>query len=322
MGLAIVLLFVAVALVSGDGGGASVKPKGTPPKARKLDELTRLADLPEDWRQFFRVVAMGESGFNNLRGLGDPLLFPPWASPNTKVSKSTQDAEALAARRAYKRAMEQGRYSACGNPWPASRYVFGSGGWFGGLPSNMLHAFTGTPLACADPWLVFEPEASLVMAIAMAKRLVGNPAFASRPFFKTIRAGWASVEVMNDDAFLAKKIGKWREAAQDAGVAPSLLDAKPSHLPKIDAVKLYQYLKEHAGKGEPNDVELFERGALLVGVHPSGRWAIFGGDVDRGVASAWLQGTAKSAPPQLIAMGIGGKPAAEDWIAQTQGGIV
>jgi hypothetical protein len=292
-------------------------PQPATGKRAALDKLTRAADLPEDWRQFFRVVARGESGFNNLVGLGDPSLFPPWAKPNLTASAAAKANEAKAARIAYDRNAAK-RYSKC--PYPKSRYVFGSGGWFGGLPGNMLAAFWNTPLECADPWLVFEQEAGLVFAIAMAKRILGNPAYQKRPAFKWIRVAWASVSLIGNEEFLAKKINKWRGHAQDAGVSPSLLDQKPSHLPKFNYPQLYHALKE-AGDHPPSalGVEIWSEGALLVGLNSAGTWGVFGGDADKRAIELWLRAEA-GPPPQLLASGIGGRAAALAWIEATQGG--
>ena len=222
----------------------------------------------------------------------------------------------------FRSAIDQHRYVKCGNPWPKARYSFGSGGNFGGLPSNMLHAWTGTPLACTDPWIVFEQEAGVVLAIAMAKRIVKSDAFQRDPKFKWIRVAWASVKLIGNNAFLAKKIDKWRSHAQSIGVAPSLLDAKPSHLPKFDYVKLYQYLKTDGGKVKPAEVETYgvetQHGLLLVGVNGMGTWGVFTQPVDLELVEAWLRLT--SAPPaQFIATGVGGREAADQWVVVTQG---
>jgi hypothetical protein len=121
-----------------------------------------------------RVMAVyqahSESKGNNLVGLGIPSRFPPWAKPNTRASAKLQNAEATAAEIGYDRNAKT--YSK--SPYPRSRWVFGSGGYFGLLPSTALAFLRGKPQASSpdfDPWDVFDPHRSCVAYADFVRRI-------------------------------------------------------------------------------------------------------------------------------------------------------
>lgn len=156
------------------------------------DELRyylRERGLDENWVTFFEATAAGESGFNNLVGLGDPGGNVPGA---VRINKSSGEATAAQA------AFDRNDYLH-GCPWPASAYVFGSGGWFGQLPANALRAYKGTEHECLHPWYVFDPVFSIDMAVAQAKRLMGWDNFKSAPNWLNLRVGWGAPGEMDDD---------------------------------------------------------------------------------------------------------------------------
>lgn len=204
-GAAFALAAIGSAKKRGGGGGGGSVPPMPEPLSGGQDDIRYLAEwafLDEEWTIFLEWVAKGESNFNNLVGLGNPSLFPDWAKANKSM------AEAAAAARGYER---NSYLKSCG--WGASRYTFGSGGWFGLLPASAVAAFKGTRYECIDPWSVFDPVASFVEALDYARRLVSNwSGFKKNPTWQNLRLGWGNPSEMGDPEALARVDGEDLEA--------------------------------------------------------------------------------------------------------------
>lgn len=196
------------------------------------------AGLSDDWIAFFEAVAANESGFNNLVGLGNSSLFPSFAQPNTKASIFAQEREYQAAVIAYERNAD--RFQECG--YPVSEYTFGSGGWFGMLPSNALAAFFGTPYQCLRPGFVFSPGGSVVMAVEMARRLMRWDSWESTPTFANLRVGWGNPASMGQPSKITAMKAKLEDRLIEVGANPGLASAQPSPLPPSNPVGLFDYL--------------------------------------------------------------------------------
>src|SRR5690554_5225765 len=82
-GVAVAGLTVAGVALSASGspsaGGSS--NEGGEVKQRGLSDVKNLAakaGMTTEYQHFLMLVARGESGGNNLVGLGNPVQFPPW----------------------------------------------------------------------------------------------------------------------------------------------------------------------------------------------------------------------------------------------------
>lgn len=143
-----------VALASvGDRGPRSVSPDiARPPKSSGT--LREIAETVEDkigipgFADFAEAVAWNES-----RGNPDAI--------------NDSRAEASAAARGYDENVR--RYGSSG--FPRSRYVWGSGGWFGFLPSTAL---ADPAWQNADPLLVLDRVGSVVLLAAFVQRIERN----------------------------------------------------------------------------------------------------------------------------------------------------
>jgi hypothetical protein len=215
------LLLLALLFLVGDGGG-SPSPTHVPTSRADLDAV--LAELPPsvdaDMRDFLRLVALRESGFDRLHGAGSTVGAPP----DMRITPSSN--EALQAARAYDR-----RASKLRGPWPRARYAWGTGGWFGLMPANAVAAY-GDGQADVDPWAVADPHASVIMALGMVHRLQKHEAYRRDPTFARLRAGWAGLGRMADDAWIAGRIAAWSADARRAGVDAALLGRRPQAVPE------------------------------------------------------------------------------------------
>lgn len=222
------------------GGSSSRRKKGAVKKGIHLleapipgsegqEELQYLAEwafLDAEWMAFLEATAYRESGFNNLRGLGLPNQFPDWARPSEGASFQTQQNEADAARQGY----ENNSYLAsC--PWPASRYTFGSGGWFGMIPAFGVRVFKGTKYACIDPWAVFDPPASLVMAMGFGRGLTNWKNFKKKPTWLNLRVGWGNPSAMGKPDRMAKVQQKFGDQLEEVGYPRALMHNPVTALP-------------------------------------------------------------------------------------------
>lgn len=233
------LLAGALAFLFGSAAERPDPGEWEPPSQGGLDTLRSLcaqAGVSQDWAAFLAFVAYGESRWNNLVGLGVPSRFPPWTRPNMKASQSVQEAEALAAKIAWERNRE--RFEGCGHPSEA--YWFGSGGWFGMLPANGLAKFAGTPLVCLPPSAVFDPPASIAMALGMARALMGWSRFKKRPTWLNLRVMWGCPSCGGDPAKIAAKRAKFEAHAKAAGLPDGWLDQEIPSRPPGDIEALYR----------------------------------------------------------------------------------
>lgn len=195
--------------------------------------LCQLAGLSPNWSMFFEATALNESGFNNLAGLGEPQMYPGWAKPNTRASRSLQINEQEKAESAYRN-----------NPylenckWSADRYTFGSGGWFAMLPAYGVYGFKGTSMECIDPYDVFDKAASVVMAIEFARRTMRRDTFKRNPKYGVLRVGWGLPSGMGDESRLSdsrtKKngfAGRLEQLGYDRGAWHTRADPLPDESP-------------------------------------------------------------------------------------------
>lgn len=257
MGTILAILAALGIVVASAGGGGSV-PSGTAMNKKGFQDIRALASkagLGEDYTNFLVFVAYGESKGNNLVGLGNPALYPPWTRTHQKwldkgrpALSSLQKAEAAAAKRGY----EKNTYlHGC---WPKSGYVFGSGGWFGFLPSSALKGFKGTALQCQHPFTVFDPGTSVVMALKFARGLQGWQQWQNGPqTVLSLRAGWGAPGKMGDTAHLTSKRKKYEKHLDALGIPRSFLDRKLNRLNNFDPVALVQQLGGVIWLPEGND---------------------------------------------------------------------
>lgn len=254
MGWALLLLLVAMGGRSGgsrpgpepepehdQGGGSAGDDTTTQDSAGLADMRAMLArsGLTVDWQTFLMATAGGESNWYSNVGLGpnNHPGRPPWLRPS-KASANVQNAEARAAAKAYDRRASM--FAGC--TWPRDRYVFGSGGWFGMLPTNGLYAFRGTSLVCTDPWAVADPAWSIVMAVDFARRTMQNRNPTS---WLALRTGWGWPARTNNAQQQDKVMNKRRGLGYQLdrlGVPRSWAQGKPTPLPPRDPAGLYARL--------------------------------------------------------------------------------
>lgn len=246
LGLAAAGLLLAADVSSKSRAGKKGLPPGLdelPPPMEAGQELLRYlaewAFLDEAWIAFFEVTAWRESKFNNMRGLGKPSLFPDWAQPNVSASKKVQNTEAAAAVKAYTR---NDYLRDC--PWPAQRYSFGSGGWFGLLPPNAVYAFKDTRYECIDPWSVFDPVPSLVMAIEYARRTMRRSGFKKKPTFLNLRVGWWSPANMGKQDKMNAVAQNFGDQLEELGVPAHFMHQEVTDLPPDMPADLLDALAE------------------------------------------------------------------------------
>lgn len=129
------------------GAVAASRPDRVPAKFEELNRLAVHVDhyIP-GFSKFARAAAYGESRGN---------------------SEAINENDAGAACRAWQR-LKDSRFAE--NPWRnASDWCFGSGGWFGFLPTTALSA---QGFRTQDPHLIFDPEASIAMFADYIRRIV------------------------------------------------------------------------------------------------------------------------------------------------------
>jgi hypothetical protein len=144
-----------------------VEPLPDPEPEGGLSEALAAAGVTGDLAIFFRAVAYTES-----RG--------------RRTARNTTASEAKAALKGYTRLAQQGPL-----PFPADRYTWGSGGWFGLLPSSAVSGARDM-----DPLEAVFGERDhtqpIRAAIRYARRLQGwNQWKASPRDWATLRRGWA-----------------------------------------------------------------------------------------------------------------------------------
>lgn len=184
--------------------GIDARPKGAPevielpsgPPADIREELAR-SGLPLEAQQF--------------------LLATAWTESNWQVGASNPSpSEAAAAKTGYERALKSGPL-----PFPASRYTWGSGGWFGLLPSSAVAGARNL-----DPMVaVFDPRESIRSATRYMQRIRGwDQWLRSDRSWKVMRRAWKNPSTMDqpmpatDERFLS--------ALKKAGLPASFADRK------------------------------------------------------------------------------------------------
>jgi hypothetical protein len=225
---------------SGSSSSSSGADWNAPQQAglNQLRALASQAGLGEQHTQFLALVAKGESGLNNLRGLGIPDRFPPGTIP-TKNAGQLGVNEARAAERAY--ASIRDRFPGC--PWPAADYGFGSGGWFAFLPAYALAQFPkGSPLRCLPPAAVFDPVASFCMAIGFARGLQGWSQFKVVPTVLNLRGMWGRPSQGGKPERLQKIRGFYQNQARAIGLPGSFVDQQIARFPGWNLEELYYRL--------------------------------------------------------------------------------
>jgi hypothetical protein len=237
--LALVAIMVILAGASGSpGGGGGSGTVASNAGYAKIRELGAAAHLQQIHTDFLVLVARGESGGNNLRGLGIPEMFPPGTIP-TKNAGQVGVNEARAARKAYQ--MNTGRLAGC--PWPEDAYAFGSGGWFGFLPAFALVQFpAGSGLRCLPPSSVFDPVASFCMAIGFARGLQGWKQFRPVPTVLNLRGMWGWPAKGGNADRLASIRSRYEGQARALGFGASFVDREIPRFPGIDLGALYYQL--------------------------------------------------------------------------------
>lgn len=98
-------------------------------------------------------------------------------SLGNNLAVNDSPSEAAAACRGYKRNLGDPYDRYVNNPFPAERWCWGSGGWYGQLPSTALAA---PGFHEDDPYLVFDPVASTVLLADWIRR-VKNGFFSKLP---------------------------------------------------------------------------------------------------------------------------------------------
>lgn len=243
--LVAIAALLGLALVAGGGGGSL--PPGTAINKKGFQEIRQLsarAGLGQDYTNFLIFVAYGESKGNNLVGLGNPALYPPWTRTHQKWLDDGQPALSNAQRKEARAATSGYNRSAyLHGCWPKSGYVFGSGGWFGFLPSSALKGYKDTALQCQHPFTIFDPVNSVVMALKFIRGLQGWKAWRDGPqTVLALRAGWGLPSKMDDTAHLASKRAKYEKHLDALGIPRSFLDRRLNRLNNFDPVAVVQLL--------------------------------------------------------------------------------
>ena len=239
---AVVLGALSSSRKGGGSKGGLKQPPMPQPMSGGQDDLRYLAEwafLDESWITFLEINAKNESGFNTFRGLGIPSMFPEWAQPNLSASAKLQGVEADAASEGYVR---NTYLHDC--PYSAARYSFGSGGWFGLLPSSGVHAFKGTRYECIDPWSVFDPPVALVMGIEYARRTMRRQAFKDNPTWLTLRVGWGNPSSMGKASVHERVANQMRGHLGDLGYPLDFIHQQVTPLPEDKPADLLDALME------------------------------------------------------------------------------
>jgi peptidoglycan hydrolase-like protein with peptidoglycan-binding domain len=225
---------------------ASQLPSGTGPKQLGFADIRRLAataGLPEPYQNFLVFCAYGESRGNNLAGLGNPDAFPPWsATHRTWIAKGRPAATQKQAKEARAAVTGYRRNTWMHGCWPEPFYTFGSGGWFGLLPSSGLAVFRNTSLACQHPWSVFDGPSSVVMAMGMIGRLRRWPQFKANPTVHALRVGFGAPGEMNNATWLDQRHAHYVVHLKKVGLSATFLDEVLPALPSFDPVVLMRRL--------------------------------------------------------------------------------
>lgn len=222
---------------SSEGAGGDSDPS---PSARSgLDYLRELGDaagMTPEQVDFLAFVAYGESGLKPNVGLGIPEMFPAGTKPNTRASQAAQAREARAAANAYE--ANTGWLGSCG--YPASAYSFGSGGLFAFLPTYALAQFKGTPLACANPAMVFDAAFAMAAAYGFARSLTQRSGYLGT--YGSLRSGWGLPSKIGDRDRIASKAAKWNGHLKALGLNRTVESQAPA-FPRRDLVLMFEAME-------------------------------------------------------------------------------
>jgi hypothetical protein len=201
-----------------------------------IEDLVKAGGLDQQWLAFWIALAASEThnSFQSNVVLGDPGLYPRAGKPSPSAAKYGET-EAAAAKQAYARAAELGRFDAC--EWPESAYVWGSGGWWSMIPANAWTAYVGTPLVCRHPHYLLHPVDQLVTGVPMAKRIMDRPAFRARPTWLSLRVGWGSPARIGDDERRANTREDWSPEVRALGLPDAWMDTHVTPLPRWDVTE-------------------------------------------------------------------------------------
>lgn len=234
-------LIVLLGLAAAGGAGAASSPGGggSGPGAsggeRAVRKQARRAMVHDDWGTFLAAVAHHESRWNpNVAfGAADLAQIPGTVKLNTTPEKMARN-ESRAGERAFDRNVTRkdgtaGQLARCS--YPRARYAY-SGGWYGILPANgLVSSFRGTDGVCLDPWLVFDPWVSTLMAIGYAKGLRGWKSFRRSPqSWLALNRGWKDPGKM--DQAMEKTDARFLKALRNMGVSESFAYRKVVPLPE------------------------------------------------------------------------------------------
>lgn len=197
---------------------ASKAKAGEPRLSQGYSELRRLASKVDPYIPGFSKFAPAVA-YTESRG-------------NSEAMNSTAS-EAAAACRGYRRKADT-LYA--DNLYPEKDWCWGSGGWFGFLPSTALAA---EGFHNFDPYLVFDPEAQVAMFADFVRRIARNwfhrlPPdqrnwLAIRRFMagNTVGLDWQEQKVLKSDKDGVPRAVKTRErfekALRETGVKPSFM---------------------------------------------------------------------------------------------------
>jgi len=242
----IVLLFLGLfglSRVGKDSGPGPFEPAADssylrpPPNVTGYDEVRKFSDriaaelglsdlAREQLAMQLLVQSRSESGANNYAGLGIPERFPKYSRMAQKMPTAELEAEIAKAsgsrlerlkrtrrlRAGESRAAEigydrRGSYNA--SPYGRDEWVFGSGGYYGQLPSTALSSFRPgksghEALKAGDvhPHDVFDPWRSTVLQADFVRRVMLTPHFRNLPSgeqnMKAIRRAAAALSLVKD----------------------------------------------------------------------------------------------------------------------------
>lgn len=177
--------------------GGPMPPKSD--KQRQLRCALATAVLTDDWLRFFDQTAHRESRFNTR-------------AANRSAS------EAAAARRGAERWPEL----VAASGYPLDAWSFGSGGWFGFLPSSALiegkrktFRFPLDFVREVGPNGVFDPGVGVASAIAYARGLTQWPNFQGS--WASLNVGWGNPSRMGQPDAIAESARKLEDRAAKLG---------------------------------------------------------------------------------------------------------
>jgi len=199
---------------------AEVDLSQLPDGAQPIIAQVRGLGLDDQWAIFLSAVAYTESRFS-------------------LSAKNTSPGERAAAKRGYDR--NASWLATCGLPEAA--YTWGSGGWYGFLPTSLMAAwrYAKKSLRCMDPReVVKDPRLSTIAAIDYARRVMRWPDWGrSQGDWYALRRAWASPGL--SDASRPDIDSRFRAALQAIGVPPEWATGKvPPVPPTWDAAALAQ----------------------------------------------------------------------------------